>query len=320
MGPSSMLGAVLLLALAIQVGSGALLLLHYTPDPERAFGSVQTIMWDVPFGWLVRLVHVHGASLAIALALVHLGFVAVRGAYKPPRELVWMSGCVLLLLLVAAAVTGYVLPWSQLSYWAVTITTSAVGEIPWLGELLVRVLRGEESVGAAALRRAFGAHVVVIPLLLLGLLATHVLCVARAGLAGLPERRGGEPPALGRRAGSLGLDYALWATALLLALSTLVFFAPKLGVPSAAFEPADPLTTPLDLTTEWYVLWAHTLLRILPAWLALLLQALLVLGLTALPFLDRGPSRRPADRPWVIAALAGLAAGLALLTLVGALA
>ena len=163
----SLIGALLLVALALQFTTGGLLLLQYTPDPERAFESVQRIAWDVPFGWLIRLLHVHGASLLVAMAFVHLGVVAVRGAYKSPRELVWITGCLLLLLVLAASVTGYVLPWSQLSYWAVTIVTRAAGEIPWLGEGLVRFLRGGDAVGAATLRRAFASHVVFLPMSLI---------------------------------------------------------------------------------------------------------------------------------------------------------
>ena len=312
----SLLGGLLLVLLLLQFGTGTLLLLYYTPDPERAFESVQSVMWDVPFGWLIRLLHVHGASIAIALVVAHLGIVALRGAYKAPRELVWVTGCVLLLLLLAAAVTGYILPWSQLSYWAVTITTGSIGEIPWIGEGLLRLIRGGEAVGAGTLRRAFTAHVVVLPVVMVVLIVAHVGLVFRAGIAAVPGRRGAEP-ASKASAASAGLDYAIWVVALLMVLLLLVFYASSLGVPETAFEPADPLRTPLDAQAAWYLLWAHQLLRLLPAWLALGVQALLFAAVVALPFLDRGPHRHPRDRPWVTASLVGLVVCLIGLTILG---
>jgi quinol-cytochrome oxidoreductase complex cytochrome b subunit len=308
---------VLLFGILLQIATGVLLLLHYAPDTEDAFDSVRRIMWDVPFGWLFRLAHVHGANLLIVIALVHLAVVAVRGGYKAPRELVWITGCLLLVLLLAAGVTGYALPWSQLSYWAVTIVTSALESVPLLGDPLLRLVRGGEVVGAPTLRRAFAAHVVLVPATMVALVALHVFLIGRSRLAGVPERARRERES---RSSALapGLEYALWVVLFLLLLSVLVFLAPGLGMPSAAFAPADPLHTPLDLRSEWFMLWAYHLFRVVPSWLAFTLQLLLLLALLALPFVDRSPHAHPMDRPWILASMVAIALGVVVLSVLGA--
>jgi ubiquinol-cytochrome c reductase cytochrome b subunit len=315
------LGGVLAFALVLQLGTGVLLLLHFVPDPSGAFESVRALMRDVPYGWLVRLFHAHGANLMVALAFVHLFHTAFQGAYKEPRELVWMSGCVLFLLVLGSALTGYILPWSQMSYWATTVVTASLGYLPGIGPSLVEGVRGGELVGAATYRRAFAAHVGLLPLAILGFVALHVALVRRAGLAEKPRRRGDARAS--RRVPfhpAISLRYALHGVAFAIALVALVFFAPSLFFPADHLVPADPFETPPNVKPEWYFLWAYQLPRMIPALLALGLQGLAVAALFALPFVDRSPDRHPLDRPWITAGLALALAALVALSVLGYLA
>ena len=306
----TLFNGVLLFALVLQVLTGALLLVYYVPHTELAFASVQDLLWDVPYGWLIRLLHAHGASLMIALSAVYAVTAALRGAYKTPRELLWIIGALLLLLTFAAALTGYILPWSQLSYWATTISTGPIGKLPVVGPELLRAVRGSDLVGPATLSRAFTAHVALIPLAMLALTMAYGFAVVRTpGDATPPPARGG------LRAGALEL--ALAAVAYLAVLAAFVFFAPNAVFPPEAFLPADPLDTPLRVKPEWYFLWAYELQRRLPGMLGVLALALLALALLALPFLDRSPHREPHRRPFAIAGIAAAVLALVVLSLLG---
>jgi ubiquinol-cytochrome c reductase cytochrome b subunit len=315
------LGVVLVFALALQIATGALLLIHFVPAPEHAFDSVRALMRQVPYGWFVRLVHVHGANLMVAAVFVHLFATAFRGAYKAPRELVWITGCALLLLVLGAALTGYILPWSQMSYWATTVVTASLSYAPFAGDALVEFVRGGEVVGASTYRRAFAAHVSLIPLALLLLVAAHLALVRRAGLAERPRRRRdrGEPrlvPYFPR----VALRHALAVVAFQLLLFGCVFFAPNFFFPAEHLVAADPFDTPPNVKPEWYFLWAYQLPRMMPEALALALQGVAVAVLFALPFLDRGPARHPLDRPLFTLLLAAGVALLLVLSVLGYLA
>jgi ubiquinol-cytochrome c reductase cytochrome b subunit len=315
------LGGVLLFALVLQLATGLLLLLHYVPDPSGAFESVRALMRDVPFGWLIRLLHAHGANLMVAVAFVHLFRTAFEASYKEPRELVWVSGCVLFLLVLGSALTGYILPWSQMSYWATTVVTASLGYVPILGPALVEFVRGGEFVGDPTFRRAFAAHVGLLPLLLLGVVAAHLAFVRRAGLAASPRRAtdASEPtripfhPRVARRQVLAIVGFALL-------LVGFVFFAPNFFFPADHLVPADAFDTPPDVKPEWYFLWAYQLPRMIPEGLALVLQGLALAALFALPFVDRSPHRHPLDRPWITAAIAAARAGRVGLSVLGWLA
>jgi ubiquinol-cytochrome c reductase cytochrome b subunit len=313
-GVSLSLGGILVLALGVQLGTGILLLLYFVPDPAGAFESVRGLMRDVPYGWLVRLVHAHGANWMVAIAFVHLFRTAFRGAYKDPRELVWVSGCVLFLLVLVAALTGYILPWSQMSYWATTVVTASVQYLPFVGDALVELIRGGEFVGEATYRRAFAAHVALVPLLLLAVVAIHLALVGRAGLAGNPRRAGdANEPRLVSFFPRVALRYAVGCVAFLILLVASVFFVPDLFFPAEHLVPADPFDTPPNVKPEWYFLWAYELPRLIPERLALVLQGVAISLLFALPFIDRSPHRHPLDRPWITGALVcALLAGVAL--------
>jgi ubiquinol-cytochrome c reductase cytochrome b subunit len=320
------LGAVLLTLFAIQIGSGILLLIYYNPTTDEAFRSVQRIMNEVPFGWLIRTLHAVGANIIVFALLLHMLSVLFMGSYKSPRELTWLAGFFLLLLSLGMCLTGYLLPWSQLSFWATTVATKSSGEIPLIGDVVLRFLRGGAMVGQPTLSRFFALHVMGFPLLLGLLVLFHLFCVRRVGISRPPfgpDWRPAEPPTTFRHEEHPGgipffphyvaKDAAMISFFLALLL-WVVFFAPGLFFPPAAFEPADPFVTPPGIKPEWYFLWAYQTLKIFPSeFLGLAVQGAAVTLLLLLPFLDRSSERRPARRPlFVTAYLLGLALFLAL--------
>lgn len=320
------LGAVLLTLFAVQIGAGILLLVYYNPNTDEAFRSVQRIMNEVPFGWLIRTVHAVGANIIVFALLLHMLSVLFMGSYKRPRELTWVAGFLLLLLSLGMCLTGYLLPWSQLSFWATTVATSSSQEIPLVGDAVVRFLRGGAVVGQPTLGRFFALHVMGFPLLFALLAVFHLFCVRRVGISRPPfgpDWRPAEPANTFRHEEHPGgipffphyaaKDAAMIAFFLALLL-WVVFFAPGLFFPPAAFEPADPFVTPPGIKPEWYFLWAYQTLKIFPSeFLGLAVQGLAVTLLLLLPFLDRSPERRPARRPlFVTAFLLGVALFVAL--------
>jgi ubiquinol-cytochrome c reductase cytochrome b subunit len=302
------LGAAIVVGFAFQAATGALLLVYYVPHPEHAFASAQRILWEVPFGWAVRLFHAQGASVLLVLGAAHTTVCAWRADYKAPRELIWVCGRALLLLAFAAAVSGYVLPWSQLSYWATTITTAPLEKLPAIGPTLSALARGGPAVGAPTLSRAFVAHVVLLPALAVAGLALYAWLLRQAPA---PAATAGRPAVRAVEVAMVAVAYG----ALLLALSV---FVPGLAFPPHADVPADPLETPHPIRPEWYLLWASALQALLPEVLGLGLVALLPLLLLAVPFVDRGPERAPRRRPLALAVIGLVLVALALLTAAGA--
>ncbi|NCO52464.1 MAG: cytochrome bc complex cytochrome b subunit [Deltaproteobacteria bacterium] len=304
------MGAVLMALFGLQFLTGILLLVYYVPDTEKAFASVTAIMNEVPFGWLFRYLHVVGSNVIMIVLLLHMLSVLYMGSYKRPRELTWVSGFTLLNLGLVFCLTGYLLPWSQLSFWATTVATDAAGAIPLVGESLVAFLRGGPSVGAATLGRFFALHVMVLPLGLMGLVGFHLFCVRRAGISQPPFGKDYQPRTFG--AGfehehhphgvpfhpnytikDLGMIFFVLAF-----LVAITFYAPWLFIPADALEPADPFVTPEHIKPEWYFLWAYQTLKIFPSkLLGLAAQAAAMTFLALLPFIDYGPERRPAKRP-----------------------
>ena len=304
------LGSVVLTLFALQVLTGILLLVYYIPDTERAYASVGRIMNEIPFGWLIRYLHVVGSNVIIIALLLHMLSVLFMGSYKRPRELNWLSGFGLLNLAFALCLTGYLLPWSQLSFWATTVATDAAGAMPVVGEKIVHLLRGGAMVGDPTLGRFFALHVVGLPLLLGLLVGFHLFCVRRAGISSPPFGSDYLPPDAGSsfhhedHPGGIPFfpNYVvkdLAVNAFFLAILVAVaFFAPMLFIPPAALEPANPFVTPPGIKPEWYFLWAYQTLKIFPnKALGLAAQGAAMTFLALLPFIDRGRERRPASRP-----------------------
>ncbi|RMG60523.1 MAG: cytochrome b6 [Deltaproteobacteria bacterium] len=177
------LGGMSFVLILVQILTGVLLLFYYRPTVSEAYQSVMEITGQVPFGWLIRGMHAWGASLLIVMVFLHMLRVFLTGAYKPPRELTWVSGVVLLALTLGFGFSGYLLPWNQLSYWATTVGTEGVSAIPLVGETLKYLIRGGHDVGQLALTRFFAMHVVILPGITMLFLTVHFLMIRRLGIA-----------------------------------------------------------------------------------------------------------------------------------------
>jgi ubiquinol-cytochrome c reductase cytochrome b subunit len=304
------LGAVLLTLFGLQILTGLLLLMFYVPHAEQAFASVQRITNEIPYGWLFRMLHAVGANVIVIALLLHMLSVLFMASYKGRREFTWLTGFILFNLAMGLCLTGYLLPWSQLSFWATTVATEAPGAIPVVGELAKEFLRGGPTVSDATLGRFFALHVVGMPLVLLGLIGVHLFCVKRRGISPPPfgdDFQAGElpdqfvyekhPNGIPFFPNYVVKDAAVICFFLALLLG-IIFFAPGMFFPESAFDPADPFKTPPHIKPEWYFLWAYQTLKIFPSeMIGLGVQGAFMTFLALLPFIDRGPERRPSKRP-----------------------
>ena len=176
-------GALAMLVLVIQIVTGIFLVMHYKPDASLAFASVEYIMRDVPWGWLIRYMHSTGASAFFVVVYLHMFRGLIYGSYRKPRELVWIFGCAIFLCLMAEAFMGYLLPWGQMSYWGAQVIVNLFAAIPFVGPDLALLIRGDYVVGDATLNRFFSFHVIAVPLVLLGLVVAHLLALHDVALA-----------------------------------------------------------------------------------------------------------------------------------------
>jgi ubiquinol-cytochrome c reductase cytochrome b subunit len=315
------MGSVLLVIFGIQVLSGVLLLIYYVPDADKAFKSVSYIMNDVPFGWLIRMCHAVGSNMMVLVLLLHMLSVLFMGSYKSPREFNWLTGFILFTMVQGISLTGYLLPWSQLSFWATTVATNSANAIPIAGPYLVEFLRGSKLVGPATLGRFFALHVALIPVGMAALIGAHLFFLKRTGISTPPF--GQKTTANQWQGGSYSYEdhqggipffpnYALEdlrSVFIYLALFlAVVFFDPYLFFPKDAFLPANPLVTPAHIKPEWYFLANYQTLKIFPNELiGLSVQGAAMTFLALLPFIDRGRERHPLKRPLFMAcAIAGL--------------
>lgn len=286
--------------LLIQVLTGVWLTMYYKPDAGLAFDSIEHIMRDVNYGWLIRYLHAVGPTGFFFAVYVHMARGIYYGSYKEPRELIWWIGFAIYLALMAQAFTGYLLPWGQMSYWGATVITNLFGAIPFVGPDFVIWLRGDFAVGDATLGRFFALHTTLLPFGIIGLLVVlHLTALHRVG--------SGNPAGvdLGKKGPAL-IPFApyyitrdLWFTSLVLtAYGAVVFFAPDIVLEPINAEPANPLVTPADIVPEWYFLPFYAILRSIP-WklggVAAMGSAIVVLAL--LPYLDRSPVRSARYRP-----------------------
>jgi quinol-cytochrome oxidoreductase complex cytochrome b subunit len=291
-------GGMTLFFFAIQVGTGILLMLYYRPSAEGAFESVEFLMTTVPFGWLIRSIHAWSANLMVFFAMAHLVSVYFLKAYRPPRELTWITGCLVLFLALGFGFSGYLLPWNQLSFFATKVGTDIAGKVPIVGEWMLRFLRGGERVTGGTLSRFYGWHVAILPAAASALLGLHLLLVQVHGMSLPPavEREG--RPARGMR---FFPHFALreawvWTLALgiLAALAALVPW--ELGEKADPFAPAYK-----DIRPEWYFMFMFQTLKLVPGGevagieyeaIPILAFGLLGLILVLVPFLDRGVALR----------------------------
>jgi ubiquinol-cytochrome c reductase cytochrome b subunit len=307
------LGAVALFLLLLELVTGALLALYYAPSAATAWASVAFIQDQLTAGWFVRGLHSFGSSALIAVSALHLVQVVIWGAHRAPRELNWLVGLAMLGLVLAAAITGHGLPWDQAGYWAKLVEAGIVGEIPLVGPQLVRVLQGGDGLGSYTVTHLYAAHVALLPAGLLGLGALHGLLLRRHRLTphwscGDAEAARGSQPYFPQQA----VRDAVAVTVVFLGVAGLVLVSG-----GAALEgPADPASS-YQARPPWYLLPVYQLRLYLegPAEpvATLVLPAVAVGLLAALPFLDRGGDRRPHRRPLVMATLALAAAALVVL-------
>ena len=264
-------GSLALLVLVIQIVTGIFLVMHYKPDAALAFASVEYIMRDVPWGWLVRYMHSTGASAFFVVVYMHMWRGMMYGSYRKPRELVWIFGCAIFLCLMAEAFMGYLLPWGQMSYWGAQVIVNLFAAVPLIGPDLALLIRGDYVVGDATLNRFFAFHVIAVPLVLLGLVAAHIIALHEVG-SNNPD---GVEIKAKKDAKGIPLDgipfhpyytvHDIFGVGVFLMIfSAIVFFAPELGgyfLEYNNFIPADPLKTPLHIAPVWYFTPFYSMLR-----------------------------------------------------------
>ena len=292
-------GGITLLLIGIQIASGVLLLLYYRPSAQEAFESVRFIMTRVSFGWLVRSVHAWAANLAILSVAIHLASTFFLKAYRPPRELTWVTGVLLLYLLLGFGFTGYLLPWSMLAFFATKVGTEIAGTVPLAGPLIQTFLRGGSDVTDVTLTRFFWFHIAVLPFGVVGLLGAHLLMVQLQGMSKpLSARSERSMPFLPN---FLLRDLVAWVLVLGGVLCLSVYWPAALG------EKADPFaSTPAGIQPEWYFLWMFQTLKLFPSHVLGLEGELVAIGVTGVaglalllvPWLDR-PARRERSH-WLI--------------------
>ena len=267
-------GSLALLVLVIQIGTGICLVMHYKPDAEKAFASVEYIMRDVPWGWLIRYMHSTGASAFFVVVYLHMFRGLLYGSYRKPRELVWIFGCAIFLALMAEAFMGYLLPWGQMSYWGAQVIVNLFAAIPFVGPDLAILIRGDYVVGDATLNRFFSFHVIAVPLVLLGLVVAHLLALHDVG-SNNPDGVEIKAPGAPKDAKGNPLDgvpfhpyytvHDIFGVGVFLFLfSAVVFFAPEFGgyfLEYNNFIPADPLQTPAHIAPVWYFTPFYSMLR-----------------------------------------------------------
>ena len=295
-------GSLALLVLVIQIVTGIFLTMHYKPDAELAFASVEYIMRDVEFGWLLRYMHSTGASFFFIVIYLHMFRGVMYGSFKRPRELIWLLGMFLYLALMAEAFMGYLLPWGNMSYWGAQVIVNLFSTIPWIGPDLAVWLRGDFAVSDATLNRFFALHVAAIPLLLLLLVMLHIMALHEVGSNNpdgieIKERK----DAAGRPLDGVPFHpyYTvkdLYGAAVFLFLFALVvFFAPEFGgyfLEPDNFTPANPLLTPEHIVPVWYFTPFYSILRAIPdPQFGALAMLLAIVILFFLPWIDRNPVR-----------------------------
>ncbi|MEN9771442.1 MAG: putative cytochrome b subunit transrane protein [Pseudomonadota bacterium] len=271
-------GSLAMVVLALQIVTGIFLTMHYKPDASLnaagipiAFASVEYIMREVPFGWFIRYLHSTGASAFFVVVYLHMWRGMMYGSYRAPRELIWIFGCLIFLMLMAEAFFGYLLPWGQMSYWGAQVIVNLFAAVPLIGPDLSVWVRGDFVVGDATLNRFFAFHVIAIPLVLVGLVAAHIIALHEVG-SNNPD---GVEIKKHKNADGIPLDgipfhpyYTihdiLGIAGFLLVFCAIVFFAPELGgyfLEFNNFIPADPLVTPPHIAPVWYFTPFYSMLR-----------------------------------------------------------
>ncbi len=297
-------GSLALMVLVIQIVSGIFLTMHYKPDALLAFASVEYIMRDVDFGWLIRYVHSTGASMFFVVVYLHMFRGLIYGSYRQPRELIWLFGVIIYLVLMGEAFMGYLLPWGQMSYWGAQVIVNLFSAVPFIGEDLSLWIRGDFVVSDATLNRFFAFHVIALPLVLVGLVVAHLVALHEVG-SNNPD--GVEIKKLKGEDGHPldGIPFhpyytvkdILGVVVFLMVFAAIVFFAPEMGgyfLEANNFIPADSLKTPPHIAPVWYFTPYYAILRAIPPLFGSQFPGVAAMGVSvliffALPWLDRSP-------------------------------
>ncbi len=298
-------GSLALLVLVIQILSGIFLTMHYKPDAELAFSSVEYIMRDVPWGWLIRYIHSTGASAFFLVVYLHMYRGLIYGSYRGPRELIWIFGVLIYLVLMGEAFFGYLLPWGQMSYWGAQVIVNLFSSVPFIGEDLSVWIRGDFVVSDATLNRFFAFHVIAFPLVLLGLVAVHLVALHEVGSNnpdGVEIKKNKDPVTHIPVDGIPFHPYytvkdILGVVVFLIVFSAIVFFAPEMGgyfLEANNFIPADPLKTPPHIAPVWYFTPYYAVLRAIPPMFGSQFPGVAAMGVAVLiffvlPWLDKSP-------------------------------
>ena len=297
-------GSLALLVLVIQIVSGIFLTMHYKPDAAPAFASVEYIMRDVDYGWLIRYIHSTGASMFFVVVYLHMFRGLIYGSYRQPRELIWVFGVIIYLVLMGEAFMGYLLPWGQMSYWGAQVIINLFSAVPFIGGALSEWIRGDYVIGDATLNRFFAFHVIALPLALLGLVVAHLVALHEVGSNNpdgveIKKLKGADGHPLD------GIPFhpyytvkdILGTVVFLMVFAAVVFFAPEMGgyfLEANNFIPADSLKTPEHIAPVWYFTPYYAILRAIPPIFGSQFPGVAAMGIAvmiffALPWLDKSP-------------------------------
>jgi ubiquinol-cytochrome c reductase cytochrome b subunit len=308
-------GSALLFLLGVQLLTGVVLTMYYVPAPLLAYDSVRFITDTLIYGWLLRGLHYWGSTFIVVAAAIHMMRVFFYGSYKAPREVTWITGVLLFLMILAFALSGYLLPWDQKAYWATTVTINIARSSPLIGEYIADVMRGGSQLGALTLGRWYAAHVFLLPAALIVFVVAHIALMRRHGISGPLKVKEGAP-----------LPFYPWhaikdTLVMAAVFALLLIFAVTL--PAHLDEIANPADASFVPRPEWYFLSLFELLKYFPGpfepLATLVIPGVVVGFLLVLPFLDRGPSRRPFSRGrlWVTLVMLGIVGWTIALTVMG---
>ncbi len=303
-------GSLAMVVLVLQLATGIFLTMFYKPGEATSFDSVEYIMREVDYGWLIRYLHSTGASAFFIVVYLHMFRALLYGSYKAPRELLWLFGMLVYLALMAEAFMGYVLPWGNMSFWGAQVIVNLFGTIPGIGPVLVEWIRGDYGIADATLSRFFALHVALLPLALLLLVLLHLVALRQTGSNNpdgieIKDKLGADGKPLDgipfhpyytvKDFVGIGVFFVLFAI--------VVFFVPTLGglfLESANFELANPMSTPEHIAPVWYFTPYYAILRAVPSQrMGALLMLLAVVSFLFLPWLDRSPVKSMRYRGWI---------------------
>lgn len=303
-------GSLAMLVLVMQILTGIFLTMYYNPSANGAYGSVQFIMREVSWGWLIRYMHSTGASFFFIVVYLHMFRGLLYGSYRRPRELLWIVGMLVYLALMAEAFMGYVLPWGNMSFWGAQVIVNLFGTIPVIGSGLVQWIRGDYGISGATLNRLFALHVAAVPIVLLGLVALHLVALHRVGSNNpdgieIKDHPGPDGKPLD------GIPFHPYYTvkdimgvgAFFIVFALVVFYFPTLHglfLEPANFTPANYLSTPPDIHPVWYFTPFYAILRAIPnKGLGALTLVMALVSLLLVPWLDRSPVKSIRYKGWI---------------------